>query len=347
MELALYAPGLGYYAAGAAKLGAAGDFVTAPEMTPLFAQTLACQFAELIEASGGEVLELGAGSGRFAADVLAELDALGALPRRYLVLETSPDLRARQRAHLADAVPRLAARVEWIDALPPAITGVVFGNEVLDAVPCEIVCRARDGWRRRGVALGQDKRLLWVDRALDDPVLAALAVLRLPDVEGYTSELCPAAEALVRTLCARLSRGGVLLIDYGFPRAEYYHPQRSAGTLMCHYRHHAHDDPFFLPGLQDITAHVEFSAVAAAGVAANAELAGYAPLAHVLVNLGITERLAGGEAPGTADYARRVAPVQRLLSPAEMGELFKAIGFAKAVDCGWQAFRRGDQSHRL
>jgi len=347
MELALYAPGLGYYAAGAVKLGAAGDFVTAPEMTPLFAQTLARQFAELIEASDGEVLELGAGSGRFAADVLVELEVLGALPQRYLILETSPDLRARQRAHLAEAAPRLATRVEWLDALPAQITGVAFGNEVLDAVPCEIVRRARDGWMRCGVAVDRDDCLVWEDRVLDDSALAAFAALRLPDIEGYVSELCPAGEALVRTLCERLARGGLLLIDYGFPRTEYYHPQRSAGTLMCHYRQHVHDDPFFYPGLQDITAHVEFSAVAAAGVAGDAELAGYAPLAQALVNLGITERLQGRDAPGTAAYARRVSPVQRLLHPAEMGELFKAIGFAKAVDFGWRSFREGDQSHRL
>jgi len=347
MELALYAPGLGYYAAGARKLGADGDFVTAPEMTPLFAQTLASQFAQVIEATGGDVLELGAGTGSFAADALAELDRLGALPRRYYLLETSPELRARQKVRVDSLGQRLTRRVEWLESLPERFAGLVFGNEVLDAVPCEIVRRHAGGWLRRGVGAERGGALAWVDRALDDARLLAAAQARLPEVDDYVTEINPAAEALVRTLATRLERGGILLVDYGFPAAEYFHPQRSAGTLMCHYRHRAHDDPFFLPGLQDITAHVDFTAIARAAVDAGAALAGYTTLAHFLVNLGIADRVLAAGEPGTADYLRRAAPVQKLLSPAEMGELFKVVAFGRSLDADWKGFRSGDQSHRL
>ena len=348
MQLALYEPGLGYYAAGAAKLGAGGDFVTAPEITPLFAQSLAVQFAAILARSGGDILELGAGSGRLATDVLDELDRLGALPDRYLVLEVGSDLRLRQQEQMFARNGRWLERVQWLDALPDRMTGVVFANEVLDAVPCEIVCRRADRWRVRGVTTGGAAPFEWSERALpDDDPLARLADERLPPIEGYASELAPASEALVRTLVERLAVGGLLLIDYGFPAAEYYHPQRSAGTLMCHYRHHAHPDPLWRPGLQDITAHVDFSAVASAAELAGGRIAGYASLSSVLVDLGVVDRLRECAEPGTVDYLRCVAPLQKLLSAAEMGELFKAIGIGKRLDLDWDAFRSGDRAHRL
>ena len=342
MELALYAPGLGYYSAGSRKLGPAGDFITAPELSPLFGRALARQLAELRQQGLPDILELGAGSGALAAVLLAELAALDALPERYAILELSADLRERQRQHLLTTVPHLAGRVQWLDALPEHFSGIVLGNEVLDAVPAQRI-RNDDGVIAELGVRVVDHELVWAQQPAPDTLAAAARTLALPD--DYETELNPAAAALVSSLARRLKRGVLLFIDYGFPAREFYHPQRNRGTLMCHYRHHAHADPFLWVGLQDITTHVDFSAVARAG--ARLDLLGYTGQAQFLINCGITELLAEVPTDDAARYAPLAAQVQKLLSPAEMGELFKVIALGRDIAVPLRGFRRGDRSHTL
>ena len=345
MEAALYAPGLGYYAAGAMKFGAAGDFVTAPEMTPLFGRTLAHAIAPVLAETRGDVLELGAGSGRLAADVLGELERMDALPARYSILEVSADLRERQQVAIARECPHLIERVQWLDALPEHFHGVILGNEVLDALPVELVHWTEGGPLVRGVAL-DGEAFAWQDRAIDNPALRARAdALNL--APGYVSEINLAADALVASLAESLDRGLILMIDYGFSAGEYYHPQRHMGTLRAHYRHHALDDPFYLPGLCDLTAHVDFSAVARAATAAGLELAGYTSQAGFLLNSGLTELLMQTPPGDAAAYLPQANAVQRLVSPAEMGELFKVIGLARGGVGPLAGFARGDRRHAL
>jgi SAM-dependent MidA family methyltransferase len=351
MERALYAPGLGYYAAGATKFGGAGDFITAPEMTPLYARALAVQVAAILDASPGrEIVELGAGTGRLAADLLVALAARGVSPARYSILEPSPDLRERQRATIARDAGAELARVNWLGALPPAIDGAIIANEVLDAVPLHLIARRGGVMYERGVVATTEPdgtaAFAWDERPADAR-LAALASSRFPDGGDYLSEINPAAEALVQSVGRRLRDGAMLLIDYGFPAAEYYHPQRATGTVMCHYRHRAHDDPFAWPGLTDITAHVDFSAMAAAGARAGLHVAGFAPQASFLLGCGILDQLKEVGAPESVDYIKAVAPAQKLLSPAEMGELFKVLALAGSDEIPWPGFAQGDRSHRL
>jgi SAM-dependent MidA family methyltransferase len=329
MGLVLYAPGLGYYVAGTRKFGAGGDFVTGPELTPLYGAALAQAIAPMLEAPGSEVLELGAGSGALAASLLDELARLRASPSRYRIVEVSPELRGRQRQHLERSVPDLLDRVSWEIAPPSNLAGAVVMNEVLDAIPVSLIARRGGRWFERGVGV-DGARFAFHDRALDESApgdrrLLALAAARFPAGVDYTSELNPAAEALVGSLGRRLSRGAIVVVDYGFERDAYYHPQRSEGTLMAHYRHRAHADPFLWPGLTDITAHVDFTAIADAGARAGLVTASYASQARFLVEHGILERLAGVGPPGSLDYMRAAAAVQTLLSPAEMGELFKVM----------------------
>jgi SAM-dependent MidA family methyltransferase len=348
MDLALYAPGLGYYAAGATKLGAAGDFVTAPEMTPLFARALSTQVAAILGVSERrEILELGGGSGRLAADLLGALAARDAPPSRYVILEPSPDLRSRQRTTIAiDAAAHLA-KVEWIDTLPASIDGVVIANEVLDALPIHLVARIGNAWFERGVGWDAGRAAFeWVDRAADARI-ESIAAQRWPEDGDYLSEINPAAEALIEDIGRRLVHGAVLVVDYGFPAAEYYHPQRNQGTLMCHYRHRAHADPFMWPGLTDVTAHVDFSAIAHAGERAGLTVAGFAAQAAFLLGCGILDAIAAVGSPDSVAYLKAAAPLQKLLSPAEMGELFKVIALAKSDGIAWPGFALADRSHRL
>jgi SAM-dependent MidA family methyltransferase len=344
MDLALYAPGLGYYAAGARKFGSAGDFVTAPEMTPLFGQALAHQVAQVLELTDGDILELGAGSGVLAVDMLDELGRLGVVPARYRILEPSPELAERQRLRLQKLPETLRGRVVWADALPERFTGVVVANEVLDAMPVRVVHWRDDGLFERGVAV-RDDALVWEERPADSGLRAVCETL---DVTApYVSEIAAPASNLVADLCRRVDRGALILIDYGFPRSEYYHPQRSSGTLVCHYRHHVHDDPFFLPGLQDITAHVDFTAVAEAGVETGCRLAGFTSQAQFLLNCGMTELLARTPAADAVAYLPQAASVQKLLSPAEMGELFKVLSLSRGIDAPLLGFVTGDRGARL
>lgn len=345
MELALYAPGLGYYTAGAHKFGEAGDFITAPELSPLFGRSLARQLAEIMGATRPQILELGAGSGKLAADILGELEQLGQLPERYMILEVSADLRERQRLLLAQRVPHLLTRVDWLDSLPDVIEGVAFGNEVLDALPVNLIHWQGGQPLERGVAVS-DAGFCWQDRPIADAaLLQAAQQIAAPD--DYLSEICPAARGLVNSLAQRLQAGALVFIDYGFGAREFYHPQRQRGTLMCHYRHHAHDDPFYLPGLQDITAHVDFTAVAEAGIDAGLTLLGYTHQAFFLMNCGIAEFLQSANPEDMRNYAPLAAQLQKLTSPAEMGELFKVIALGKKIELPLRGFSLGDLSHTL
>ena len=345
MEAALYAPGLGYYASGAMKFGAAGDFVTAPELTPLFGRTLAHAIAPVLLETGSEILELGAGSGRLALDVLGELAQLDALPARYCILEVSADLRARQQERIARELPGFARRVQWLDALPTEFSGVILGNEVLDALPVELVHWTQAGPQVRGVGL-DGEHFAWQDHPIDNSILRARAdALNL--APGYLSEINLAADALIASLAHSLEQGLILLIDYGFGASEYYHPQRHMGTLRAHYRHHALDDPFYLPGLCDLTAHVDFSALARAGMAAGLDLAGYTSQASFLLHSGLTELLMQTSVTDAASYLPQANAVQRLVSPAEMGELFKVMGLSKGAIAPLAGFARGDRRHTL
>jgi len=346
MHLALYAPDLGYYSGGAKKFGQDGDFVTAPEISPLFAQTLAKQVTQILQLTAGDILELGAGTGRLAAALMLELQQLGQLPARYQILEVSAHLRQIQHETLQQELPpELMRCVQWLDNLPDTFNGLVLGNEVLDALPVHIVKSSGDGLFERGVTWGDDT-FAWAERPLTSGALFEQAnKLNLPP--DYTTELCPAATGLVASLANSLQQGALLFVDYGFSRREYYHPQRSQGTLMCHYRHYAHDDPFFHPGLQDITAHVDFTSIAEVAVANGLQLLGYSGQAQFLINCGITEILAKVSSSDTPTYLPLAAQAQKLLSPAEMGELFKVIALGKDLNQPLLGFASGDRSHTL
>lgn len=345
MELALYAPGLGYYTAGAHKFGAAGDFITAPELSPLFGRTMARQVSEIMASSGAHILELGAGSGKLAADMLAELEQLGSLPDSYAILEVSADLRARQQELISERLPHLLDRVHWLDELPEKFSGAIVANEVLDALPMHLVHWRDSAITERGVASGEHG-FIWQERAIGDAALLHTAQqIKVPD--DYVSEICLAACGLINSLAQRMEQGAMLFIDYGFGAREFYHPQRRSGTLMCHYRHHAHDDPFFLPGLQDITAHVNFSDIAGCGIDAGLELTGYTSQAFFLINCGITALLQDTSPENLRDYLPLSAQLQKLTSPAEMGELFKVIALRKNMASPLCGFVRGDLTRLL
>jgi SAM-dependent MidA family methyltransferase len=347
MELALYAPGIGYYSGGATKLGAGGDFVTAPELSALFARSLARQVAQLIENGIPDIIEVGAGSGALAGDLLQTLAALKRLPERYLILELSADLRERQRHRITEAVPDMIDRVLWLDTLPEKMDAAVIANEVVDAVPTHIVrARGKGLSEEAGVGLGARGEIFErIYRPAREPLLAAAQALDLP--ADYETEINLAAPALVKSLAERIERGALLFVDYGFPAAEYYHPQRFRGTLMCHYRHHAHDDPLVLVGLQDITAHVNFTAIADAAIEAGHAVLGYTTQAQFLINCGITDILAETSVLDTRAWTPLAAAAQKLLSPAEMGELFKVIALGRGLDVPLLGFTRGDRAHTL
>ncbi len=350
MELALYAPGLGYYSAGMRKFGEEGDYVTAPELSPLFSRCVARQCQQVLEhLGGGDILEAGAGSGAMAADVLGELEKLDALPWRYWILELSAELRSRQREALAKRAPHLADRIQWLDALPlRGFRGVVLANEVLDAMPVhrfrinadDGIWELMVGWSgtqfewRRSPASG----------ALADRATAVRTLLGDAFAGDYESEVGFAAEGWVRSIADILEKGALFIIDYGFPREEFYHPQRSGGTLMCHYRHRAHPDPLILTGLQDITAHLDFTALADAAREAGLGMGGYTTQAHFLLSLGLQD-LASDPDPAQQQLLGR--QVRRLVMPDEMGELFKVLGLVRDLDIRLTGFTLQDHAGRL
>jgi SAM-dependent MidA family methyltransferase len=347
MELALHYPGLGYYGGGAQKFGArdeGGDFVTAPELTPLFGQTLAAQVGQVLAATVPMVMEVGAGSGRLAADLLLALAAQGQCPDHYLILELSGELRARQHETIAAAAPALIDRVVWLDRLPETFSGCVVANELLDAMPVHALSWRETGLMERGVTLADD-RFTWAERPAPDYL--ARAAHGLPVAAPYESEIGLAAAGWVAEWGRRLERGALLLLDYGLPRHEYYHPGRNGGTLRCHYRHRAHDDLFSWPGLSDITAHVDFTAVAEVGHGAGLDVLGYTNQASFLINLGLGELLAARREADEASGLRAAGAVQMLISPNEMGELFKVIAFGRDIEVPLRGFIRGDRTHTL
>ncbi|XHS78887.1 class I SAM-dependent methyltransferase [Burkholderiaceae bacterium UC74_6] len=330
MASALYAPGLGYYSGARQKFGlmpqSGSDFVTAPELSPLFGEALAAQVGQALEATGtDEIWEFGAGTGALASQLLAHL---GDRVRRYVIVDLSGDLRARQAEKLAP----WRAKVEWLDALPAKFSGVVVGNEVLDAMPVQLLHFDGAQWLERGV-IAEAEAFAWADRPTE---------LRPPmhAVPGTTTEIHAQAEAFVRTLASSLERGAAFLIDYGFPEAEYYHPQRSGGTLMCHHLHRADPDPLHLVGEKDITTHVNFTGIALAGQDAGLAVLGYTSQANFLINCGLVDSLAH------ANLAERSMAL-KLINEHEMGELFKVIGFAAGTEFEALGFSCGDRSHTL
>ncbi len=328
MELALYAPGLGYYSAGKFKFGAAGDFVTAPELSPLFARCLARQCRQIMTPLGRcDILEAGAGSGRLAAELLLALEAQRCLPVNYFIIELSADLRERQRDYLKLQAPHLFPRVQWLNALPAGgFRGVILGNELLDSMPV-----ARFRVKENGVAqlaVGwQDPGFLWCEQPAAEPIVRRVEPLRLP--VGYVSEINFRAEAWVASVADMLEAGALLLIDYGFPRAEFYHPERMQGTLMCHYRHRAHGDPLILTGLQDITAHIDFTAIAEAGDNAGLSVLGYTTQADFLFATGLAEFVENADPTEIKTHLAFSREVKQLTLPSEMGELFKVIALGR------------------
>lgn len=358
MEMALYTPGLGYYSGGSAKLGADGDFTTAPEMSSLFGATLAQVAQQLFEQTTTEIMEFGAGSGKLAFDILSECQFSNIPITRYFIVELSGELRARQEQRLKDF-----PQVVWLSEMPDAFSGVVLGNEVLDAMPIELAVKSEEGWTRLGVATkkseAQDFQLVKMDATADDAINLAA---QIPDASelaiGYISEVHPVAIGFMHSIAAMFLAGkadsghaGVAIwLDYGFPAHEYYLPQRDKGTLMCHYRHHAHPDPFYLPGLQDITAHVDFTAMAIAGVEAGLHLLSYTSQAGFLLGAGITDVLSRIAVEDSRDYLPASNAVQKMVSPAEMGELFKVLILGAAPELTGKLTEQllhHDRSYRL
>jgi SAM-dependent MidA family methyltransferase len=351
MELALYAPGLGYYAAGAAKLGPTGDFATAPEISPLFGACLAMQCAEVLERiDGGQILELGAGTGTLAVDLLSQLERMDALPVSYAILEPSPDLRERQRKLIGKRLPKLIDRCQWLDRLPDGLRGLVLANEVLDAMP---VHRFQIDSRGRTLEIFVGERDGTLTETPSEPrshgLADAVTALRAAGAglsAGYSSEINLRLGPWMRAIAQSLDAGLLLAIDYGYPASVYYSPDRSAGTLMCYSRHRAHSDPYRELGLQDITAHVDFSAVARAGTQAGLALAGLTPQAQFLIGCGIDNLLTEltGNEPADLDL---MLGVKQLMLPSAMGERFQVAGFAKCTEGPFRGFSVRDLSDRL
>lgn len=347
MELVLYAPGLGYYSGGSTKLGKEGDFTTAPEITPLFGNTLAHVIVQLMAQSAPQILEIGAGSGKLAHDILSELATLGVGVERYSILELSGELRARQQQVLRDF-----PQVNWLDRLPSAFSGVVIGNEVLDAMPVHLVIKTAQGWQERGIGWAE-QGFGYRDRPCDEAMIA-----QIPDAdalpEPYLTEVHPIAIGFMRSLAEMFGAGyresglggAAIFLDYGFPAHEYYLEQRAQGTLMCHYRHHAHPDPLYLPGLQDVTAHVDFTAMARAAIDGGLDVLGYTSQAAFLLDAGIGDLLLRTSPSDPLSYLPQANAVQRVISPAEMGELFKVLVLGKNVQLP-EKFERNDRTHKL
>ncbi|XXQ67532.1 class I SAM-dependent methyltransferase [Neisseriaceae bacterium B1] len=394
MQHALYAPQLGYYTGGAHKIGAAGDFITAPTLTPLFAQTLAHQIAPLLPQTAGNLYEFGAGTGALAADLLLSLSSrnlcktpdLSAVQsdniaanadnieifsssreahreemcqrwdfakvstslKNYYIIELSAELAQRQQQHIAQHAPEYLDKVIWLNTLPENFDGIIIGNEVLDAMPIERVHRDENGELQQVFVALDNQQFIYQYVDLQDKNLLQAACEYFPDTPDYTSELHPQQYAFIVTLAQKLTRGGIIMIDYGFDAAQYYHPQRNGGTLIGHHRHHSIHDPFYRVGLTDLTAHVNFSDIAAAGCGAGLDLIGYTTQANFLFNLGLLDLLAQNHPQtDTAAYIQAAYAVQQLTAQHEMGELFKVIAFGKAVDVDWQGFLIGDMCHKL
>jgi SAM-dependent MidA family methyltransferase len=352
MDIALYAPGLGYYSAGAQKLGAGGDFTTAPEVSRLFGACMARQCAEILSALGkGDVLEIGAGSGRLAADILLRLETLGQLPGRYCILDLSADLRERQRRYFARYLPaRLQELVHWLDRPPgESFDGLILANEVLDALPVTRFRWYADRVEELGVVIG-DGGFAWGARPASPAV--AEACRRLSKAgggwdEGYVSEYCPRLTAWTHTVTQSLRTGAALWFDYGLPRSQYYLPERHEGTLLCHFQHRAHGDPLLYPGLQDITAWVDYTLLAEASRAAGFTLSGFTTQSYFLAGLGVDHEMQIMAAGDDTQFARLANQARQLMLPGEMGERFKAMAWLRGLDLPLAGFALQDLRHTL
>lgn len=345
MELALYAPGLGYYAAGSNKLGEEGDFITAPEISTLFSQALANAIIPALD-NASVILEVGAGRGRMAADILVFLQQQNKLPEEYWILELSADLRERQKNTIEETAPELLDKVKWLNLLPDNFSGVVLANELLDAMPVQLFQKNKNDISEVNVVWKEDKFSFQLQSSFDERLIT-----RVKDIEnelgvdlnsGYVSEINFAAEDWIKSIAERLQQGVIILIDYGFPRHEYYHEQRSQGTLMCHYRHRTHPDAFVYPGLQDITAHVDFTAMADAALEANMRVIGYTNQVSFLMGAGLMELADFNEDGEIKEQIEITSQIKKLTLPHEMGELFKVIGFSKNSDISLPAFEYRD-----
>jgi SAM-dependent MidA family methyltransferase len=346
MEMALYQPGYGYYVAGQRKFGAEGDFITAPEISPLFARALSRQIVQVLQ-PGDDLIEFGAGSGVLALELLRELQMLEKLPQRYLIIELSPDLKKRQQQLLKAELPHLFDRICWLDGLPSEkINGVVLANEVLDAMPVHRF-RIHEHHVEEQIVLCEDQHPVLAWRPAEPALQENLRHLHVQN--GLESEINLRLQPWIRSVFEMLERGIILLIDYGYPRSEYYHPQRSTGTLMCHHRHKATDNPCNHPGLQDITAHVDFTAVAEAADEAGFGVAGYTSQANFLLGCGIEQLLRRDAQQQDANWYREIEGMKRLTLPTEMGERFKVIALAKGVEMEGPliGFALRDQRHLL
>ncbi len=352
MELCLYAPGLGYYSGGLRKFGESGDFVTAPEVSPVFARCLSRQCGQVFgELGGGDLLEFGAGSGRLAVDILRELDRLGQLPERYYILEVSAELRDRQNRTLQAELPQLADRVIWLDRMPDAgFCGVVIANELLDAMPVNRFRIEGDMILEQYVHLGEGQGIVSSWGPCSELLESSVQGLLEGDgggLDDYESEINLRAAPWVRALAQRLQAGLILLIDYGYSRDEYYHPRRSRGTLMCHYRHRAHPDPMLMPGLQDITAHVDFTRVAGAALNSGLNVCGYTSQAFFLMGCGLDGLISESNPEDVRSHMELVQGVKRLTLPTEMGERFKVLGLSRGLNEAPVGFSIRDQRERL
>jgi len=351
MHAALYAPGLGYYSAGSKKFGADGDFITAPEVSSVFGRVLARQVAEVLSSiGGGEILEFGAGSGKLAVDLLQALANLDALPSAYCILEVSPDLQERQQQRLREDLPELVERVTWISELPSDFEGVMVANEVLDALPVERFVRRAKGVFQHCVAIQSD-RFVWVERPASATLERAVGVIEAELgeqlLDGYVSEVSLAAPQWVNDLAAGLKLGAIFLFDYGVSKKEYYAASRSDGWLRCHFRHHAHNDPLILPGIQDITSWVDFSSVASAAVNGGLDLLGYQAQAQFLMGGGLEVEMADFAELSAAQQIELSGEIKRLTLPGEMGEYFKCIAFGRGDVDTPSAFHFADRTQTL
>lgn len=351
MQEALYAPGLGYYAAGARKFGCDGDFITAPEISPLFAHCIANQAAQVMQASQPQILELGAGSGRLAVDVLQALRDKNLMPNRYFILEPSADLRQRQQRLINEVLPEIAERVEWLDHLPLTFSGFVFGNEVMDAFAVERFSIVEGQVRQLSVDVIKGDQLCWKVDSASEPLTKAVRAIEKENgevlAEGYTSEVNLLIKPWLSTLGNMLAVGAVVLLDYGYPRKDFYMQERRAGTLRCYYRHRANEDPLFLPGLQDITSHVDFTAVVEAAVDAGLEFQGFTSQSQFLIACGLLTVAGEIQADTVLERSRLSQEVQQLTMPSAMGENFCAIGFSREMPDLLLGFTGQDMSHRL
>ena len=339
MEMALYGPGLGYYTAGRRKFGREGDFITAPEISPLFARCIARALQPVLRACDSPVVvEFGAGSGKLACELMRALQRLDTLPERYLIMELSPELRARQQALVREQLPDLYGRVEWLDCLPDAgIEGAVVANEVLDAMPVHRFRIAENGLEEQSVVCdGNALRPDW--KPASDELCEAVNRLGLQLPPGHISEINLRLQPWVAELGRLISRGAALLIDYGYERRDYYSPQRNHGTLQCHYRHHSNTDPLYLPGMQDITAHVDFTAVAEAAGSAGLAVSGYTSQAAFLLGCGIEQMLEGMAQKQDAAWFALVEGFKRLVLPTEMGERFRVMALTRSVQAAPDGF---------